>query len=88
MKTERPKLFTKKFMDELQKQATGVTLLQFLMSSQKKSFNEAIEEIALFLGLTPEYCENVELTCEEKLERLQDNFKRILDHLLEIKSEK
>lgn len=52
------KLFTKSFLDELQEKSKGIDLLQYLMLHQKKTFKDAILEIAQYFEMQPKYFES------------------------------
>lgn len=48
------KLYTKEFLHDLQEQMSKVSILDYLMCAQLKTFNEAIEEMATFGNLNPQ----------------------------------
>lgn len=48
------KLYSKEFLESLQNQMSKVRILDYLMSAQLKTFEQAIEEMSEFAKLKPE----------------------------------
>jgi hypothetical protein len=48
-------IFTKEFLQNLKKRADQISILDFLVYHQRKSFQDAIIEISEFCELKPEY---------------------------------
>jgi hypothetical protein len=55
------KLFTKEFLQDLKKRADQISILDFLVYHQKRSFHDAIIEISEFCELKPEYIKQNEM---------------------------
>lgn len=55
------KLFTQEFLKDLKSRADKISILDFLVYHQRKSFHDAIIEISLFCEMTPEYIQRKEV---------------------------
>lgn len=49
------KLFTKEYLEKLEVEFSSISLLDFLINQEGYTFQEAIEAISKYMGMTPEY---------------------------------
>jgi hypothetical protein len=64
-------LFTKEFLDELQLKCNHNIFIDYVMYSKNLTFQQAVVEIAEYIGIKPEYMDLIKKT--NKRERKKKN---------------